>query len=117
MKILKSFGKCTTPDMNFCWSVEKLKLEFTNQFYSYETYGLNIGLENHGEHISLFYEVKQNSIIPIFKNPFKNMDSSLQCLRSLAFETRKIAKELEKILSNEYPDKLIYKFEELFPKV
>jgi hypothetical protein len=34
----------------------------------------------------------------------------------LSFETRRIAKEFENILSYEYPDKFIYKLDELFPK-
>lgn len=116
MKTLKSFGKSTMSQIDFCWSVEKLKLEFTNQFSSYETYGLKVGLEANVSHLSLFYEVNQNFIIPVYNNPFKDVDSSHQSLRSLTFETRRIAKEFEDILSYEYPDKFIYKLDELFPK-
>jgi hypothetical protein len=116
MKKLKSLGKSTMSQNDFCWSVEKLKFEFTNRFSSYETYELNIGLEANVSHLSLFYEVNQNFIIPVLNNPFKNVDSSHQSLRSLSFETRRIAKEFENILSYEYPDKFIYKLDELFPK-
>ncbi|WP_157687546.1 hypothetical protein [Pedobacter psychrophilus] len=116
MNTLKSFGKYTMSQTHFGWSVEKLRLEFKNRYLSYTTYGLKVGLEADVSHLSLFYKVDQDFIIPILNNPFKDIDSSNRSLRSIAFETRRAAKEFENLLSHEYPNKFIFKFNELFPK-